>query len=225
MTDPIRIGGFFAPFDTEAVIAQLTRVREIPLLRLDTNKAIAEARAATLADIESRFISLRTRLQGLTGVLSVSGKSTKVDGSGVTASASASAATGSFSVNVLQVAAGTRATGNAISAGGVTLGGLVTGDTSAPSVASSFVNRPIDGNGTTYDVLFDEDVDMTFAGDALNWSSSGAQSVLDVTVLDDDAVRVVLSAPLGGGEQLQLAGGLSDPAGNTAGALAFTPEG
>lgn len=117
MTDPIRIGGFFAPFDTEAVIQQLTQVREIPLLRMDTNKAIAEARAATLADIESRFISLRTRLQGLTGSLSVSGKTAKVDGNGVTASAGPTAATGTFTVDVLQLATGTTAAGTPISAG------------------------------------------------------------------------------------------------------------
>lgn len=117
MTDPIRIGGFYAPFDTEAVIEQLTRVREIPLLRLDTNKAIAEARAATLADIESRFISLRTRLQGLSGALSISSKTATVDGSGVSASASPSAAAGSFTVDVLQLASGTRSVGTPISAG------------------------------------------------------------------------------------------------------------
>jgi flagellar hook-associated protein 2 len=117
MTDPIRIGGFYAPFDTESVIQQLTRVREIPLLRMDTNKALAEARAATLADIESRFISLRTRLQGITGALSVSGKTAKVDGAGVTASAGPTSATGAFTVEVLQLATGTRAVGNPVSAG------------------------------------------------------------------------------------------------------------
>lgn len=199
MTDPIRIGGFFAPFDTEAVIAQLTRVREIPLLRLDTNKAIAEARAATLADIESRFISLRTRLQGLTGVLSVSGKSTKVDGSGVTASASASAATGIFSVNVLQVATGTRATGNAISAG---VNGAV------PLADAGFATAPTAGSFTINGVSIAVDPTVDTLDDMINRINTSGAGVTATLTNDANGRPNILS--LTSGAAISLGTGADD---------------
>ncbi len=114
--------------------------------------------------------------------------------------------------------------GNAISAGGVSLGGAVGGDTTAPGVAASFVNWRADEFGQVVDVQFSEQVQGAFVGTAGNWTASGGPSVLEVQVLEHDAARVVLSAPLGIGATLTLAGGLSDPAGNTAGVLVFTPE-
>lgn len=114
--------------------------------------------------------------------------------------------------------------GNAISAAGVSLGGAVTGDTTAPGISAAFVNWRADEQGQVVDVLFSEEVQGAFVGNAGNWTAGGGAATLDVQVLERDAVRIFLSAPLGGGQSLTLAGGLSDPAGNTAGVLVFTPE-
>ena len=54
MSDPIRIGGFFSTFDTEAVIAQLTRARENVLVRLDVQQTSANAKKTTLSTIQAK---------------------------------------------------------------------------------------------------------------------------------------------------------------------------
>lgn len=114
--------------------------------------------------------------------------------------------------------------GNAISSAGVTLGGAASGDTTPPALAAAFLNWRHAADGRVVDVIFSEGVRTEFSSDPLNWSSSGGQSVLEVLLLEDDAVRVVLSGALGIGQEVHLAGGLSDPAGNVAGPISFTPD-
>jgi hypothetical protein len=111
--------------------------------------------------------------------------------------------------------------GNAI--GSVVVGGTVNGDNTPPAVASSFVNLRLDPAGTVVDVLFDEDVDLAFVETTTNWSASGAQAIVSTTLVDPNHVRVVLSAPLGALDTLDLVVGLEDLARNAAGALVATP--
>jgi len=117
MTDPVRVGGFFSMFDTEAVISQLLEARRIPLQRLEVQKALADARKAAVEDLVSRFGSLRSKVTTLAGSFSVSGKAATVTGTGLTATAGPSASLGSFTVDIIKVATGTRSTGSVISAG------------------------------------------------------------------------------------------------------------
>lgn len=101
--------------------------------------------------------------------------------------------------------------------------GTVGGDTTAPGMSAAFVDYRADLVGFVVDVRFDEDVDSAFALDPLNWSGSGGQSGFDVVQLNASSYRVELILPLNSGETLDLAAGLSDPAGNVAGALSITP--
>lgn len=113
--------------------------------------------------------------------------------------------------------------GNAMSAPVATTG-AVGGDTTAPAIASSFVNWLVDAAGTTLDVRFSEDVDSSVASSTLNWSTNGSATVTAVTRLDDDHYRVTLSAALGASELVRVAS-ISDPAGNAVGGtLSSNPE-
>ncbi|MDP6538523.1 MAG: hypothetical protein QF410_03155 [Planctomycetota bacterium] len=114
--------------------------------------------------------------------------------------------------------------GNAMSSTPVPLNGTIVGDADAPGIAAAFVNRDEDSSGLIVDVLFDEDVDMNFATDALNWSASAGQVIAGVLDVDPNYVRVVMLEALEEGDWLDLAAGLPDPARNTAGALSVTPE-
>ncbi len=112
--------------------------------------------------------------------------------------------------------------GNAMPATVATTG-AVTGDSSAPAIASSFVDWAVDASGATLDVGFSEDVVAAGAGSVLNWSTNGSASVSAVLRLSDNHYRVSLSAPLGAGELVSVAA-ISDPAGNAAGgALSSNP--
>jgi flagellar hook-associated protein 2 len=117
MTDPVRVGGFFAPFDTEAVISQILAIRQVPIQRLEVQRSLADARKAAIEDLASKFSALRTRVTTLTNSFSVSGKAATVTGTGLTATAGPGASIGSFTVDIAKIATGTKATGVAISAG------------------------------------------------------------------------------------------------------------
>jgi Bacterial Ig-like domain len=105
----------------------------------------------------------------------------------------------------------------------VALSGSLTGDATAPGIASAWTNRQADNNGTTVDVLFDEDVDQSFAGQWTNWGSSGGASVTAVEVLDSDHVRLTLDLALLPTETVDLSAGLEDSARNAAGSLSQVP--
>lgn len=117
MTSPVRISGFFSPFDTEAVIAQLTEARMIKVAKMEVEEARAQVRSQLLADIETKLAALLVKSATLTGEASISKRMSSVLGTGVAASAGTTAAIGSFDVDVLRLATGTSVGGTQISAG------------------------------------------------------------------------------------------------------------
>lgn len=139
MTDPVRLAGFFAPFDIEAVVTQLRDARETRLLRLDVEKARADVRQQLIAEIATKLSSLLGAAKKLTASSSVLGKTATVSGSGVSAAASATASLGTFTVDVLKLATATKATGTAISAGI---------DAGSPMNQASFRTVPTNGTYT-----------------------------------------------------------------------------
>ncbi|MCB9915838.1 MAG: hypothetical protein H6828_11945 [Planctomycetes bacterium] len=108
--------------------------------------------------------------------------------------------------------------GNTI-VGPVALSGAVTGDTTTPpSVDRAYTNYGFDATGLVVDVLFSEAPEETFVTNQFNWDVTGSsgQVVLGVLPTEDEAIyRVVLSDALGAGEELEIAAGLADLAGNT----------
>ena len=103
------------------------------------------------------------------------------------------------------------------------LNGAVGGDVTAPAFQAAFANYRADLMGMVYDVLFDEDVDSAFASSPANWSGSGGQTGYSVIQVRPDHYRVELLLPLSPGEDLVLAAGLEDPAGNQAAELTVAP--
>lgn len=117
MSDPIRIGGFFSTFDTEAVIAQLTQVRMRQVNLLEIKSITAMNRKATVGNIQSLMSSLLGKINGLANSTSVSGKSANVSGTAVSVATTPSSQLGSFTIDVAKLASATRMTGTPISAG------------------------------------------------------------------------------------------------------------
>jgi len=108
--------------------------------------------------------------------------------------------------------------------GALSLGGSVSGDSTAPTFTGAFVNLAVDPLGRTVDIELSEPVGGTFIRSAGNWSTTGTASVTDVEVLAVDHVRLTLSAAIGAAEQVVLAAGLADLAGNaTVSALSIDP--
>jgi flagellar hook-associated protein 2 len=139
MSDPIRIGGFFSSFDTEAVIQKLTEARLIRARRLDVERARADVRGQLIANINTQLTTLLAKAQGLTNASSVLGKIATVAGDAVTASALPSASLGSFTIGVNKLATATKVTGAAISDGI---------DLTSPMSKSNFATAPTNGKFT-----------------------------------------------------------------------------
>lgn len=93
--------------------------------------------------------------------------------------------------------------------------GTVGGDAVLPTVQSLVQNRLADSSGETLDVTFDEDVDLTSAETAGNWTVSGGVTVLSaVRQPDASIVRLTLDAPAIPGENTVDVSSVTDVAGN-----------
>ncbi len=116
MSDPVRIGGFFSTFDTEAVIAQLTNVRMNAVTLLEIKGAKAAAKQSAIATVQSSVAALLSKLNALANASSVSGKVANSSGSAVTASTTPSSLLGSFTVDVTKLASSSKLQGGVVAA-------------------------------------------------------------------------------------------------------------
>ena len=116
MADPVRISNLFSSFDSTAVLSQLRAARETALTKLDTKSAVAASKKLALQAVGSKFTSLQTALQALTGAASMTSKTVTSSGTAVSATAGTNAPLGTFTVDVNQLATGTKVSGSVISA-------------------------------------------------------------------------------------------------------------
>lgn len=105
----------------------------------------------------------------------------------------------------------------------LSLGGSVGGDNTPPAIAGAFTNLALDAAGLTVDVAFSEAVLEGVADEPTSWATSGSATVTAVEVIGPDHVRLTLSQALGATDELELDAGLTDRAGNAAGALTVDP--
>ncbi|MDZ4774792.1 MAG: hypothetical protein SGI72_16830 [Planctomycetota bacterium] len=104
----------------------------------------------------------------------------------------------------------------------VSLNGAVTGDVVAPSFENAFVDLRVDATGRTIDVLFDEDVDSTWASNAAHWTVSGGPTVTSATMLSGKHARLVLTGALGASATVDLVN-QPDLANNVVSTLSIDP--
>ncbi|MGE0600193.1 MAG: flagellar filament capping protein FliD [Dehalococcoidia bacterium] len=114
MSDPVRIGGFYSTFDTEAVITQLTNLRMNAVTQLELKNAKAAAKKGAIASVQTAVSSLLTKLTALANATSVSGKTANSSGTAVTAATTPSSLLGSFTVDVTKVATASKLQGGQI---------------------------------------------------------------------------------------------------------------
>ncbi len=117
MSDPVRIGGFYATFDTEAVIRQLTEIRMRQVTLLEQKGAANQAKKNAVNSVQTAMRAFLEKLKALAAPQSVSGMTATASGTAVAVSALPGAQPGSFTVSVSQLATATRLQGTPISAG------------------------------------------------------------------------------------------------------------
>lgn len=92
------------------------------------------------------------------------------------------------------------------------------GDSGSPTIVSLTQNRNADGTGRAIDVAFSEDLDVTTATNAGNYTFAPAITVQSATLLDGSTVRLTLqTTAVPGDHTLTVLQAVSDPAGNDLG--------
>ena len=114
MSDPIRIGGFFSTFDTEAVISQLTALRMRAVTQLEIKSAKASGKKSAIATVQGAVTAMLAKINALANANSVSGKTATSSGTAVAASVTPSSSIGSFTVDVTKLATASRLAGTPI---------------------------------------------------------------------------------------------------------------
>jgi len=117
MSDPVRIGGFFATFDTEAVVQQLTAIRMRQVNLLEQKGADNQAKKNAVNSVQTAMKAFLEKVKALAAPQSVSGMTATASGAAVSVSALPGAQAGSFTVNVTQLATATRLQGAPAAAG------------------------------------------------------------------------------------------------------------
>lgn len=116
MADPVRLGGFYSSFDTEAVISQLTNLRMAAVTQLEIKSAKASGKKSGIATVQSAVTALLAKLSSLANSSSVSGKTANSSGTAVSASSTPSSLVGAFTVDVTKLASVSKLQGGPISA-------------------------------------------------------------------------------------------------------------
>ncbi|MBI2765841.1 MAG: flagellar filament capping protein FliD [Chloroflexi bacterium] len=181
---PIRLSGFFSNIDYESILSQLTQVRQAPIRSLDAQRVKMLAQKTALTGLGGNFSGLLFRAKSLLDAASTSGKSTSVDGTGVTAAAGPSATTGSFKVAVSRLATGTTATGTVISAAVNQTAMLGVSNFNIPVNSGTFTMKTATGGSATITVdAATQSLDGVVA--AINGSGIG----ITATIQNDAAGR------------------------------------
>jgi len=113
---PVRLGNFFASFDTESVLNQIQAARLAPIQQLDAQQRTLARRKTAVTTLVTQFSTLLSRSNSLLSTTSASAKTATVSGAGVLAAAGPTAIPGSFTVAVTKLATGSSVTGSALTA-------------------------------------------------------------------------------------------------------------
>ncbi|MFT4539011.1 MAG: hypothetical protein ACI841_002565 [Planctomycetota bacterium] len=103
------------------------------------------------------------------------------------------------------------------------VGAATAGDSTAPSISSSFVNLREDDGGTMIDVLFSEDVDQSYVGDYTNWSTDGTAVVTAAEIVSPRHVRLTLDLAMDSADVIEITA-VDDMGLNASGDLTSDPE-
>ncbi len=145
---PVQIANFYSSFDTGAVLDKLRAAREVPLQQLDTQQAQVAQRQTAMTMLTTQFSSLLSRVNTLFDKTSVSAKTASVSGLGVSAAAGPTATPGSFTVDVTQIATGTKLTGSVLSAAVDSASMLASSNFGMAVTAGTFTVKTSSGTAT-----------------------------------------------------------------------------
>jgi len=103
--DPIRLGGLISGINTADIINKLLTVERAPITRLEERQKSYEARLKAWQDLNTKLLSLKTKAESIQKANGFNVFTTTVSDSTVlTATASSSASTGSYTFTVQQLA-------------------------------------------------------------------------------------------------------------------------
>jgi flagellar hook-associated protein 2 len=130
----LQLSGLASGFDWKTLVDQLMNVERAPITRLQKEQSVNTQQSNALGELETKLGDLRTAAQNLQSETAFAGRNTSVSASGSTWSATAdpAGATGSFTLQVLNLATKAQLRG----ALDITSGLAATGDVSGVTLAT-----------------------------------------------------------------------------------------
>lgn len=136
MASPITFGGLASGLDTNAIVDKLVQVERQPILRLQRQREAENARKTLIGELVAKVSTLTTRLDALKTQAAVQGRKADLPaGAPLTAEVQGGAPTGSYSIQVNQLATAQRTYSNAFADAEAT--GILTAGTISFSIGAS----------------------------------------------------------------------------------------
>ncbi|MFK7740472.1 MAG: flagellar filament capping protein FliD [Planctomycetota bacterium] len=172
----ISFGGLASGLDTQAIISALLSVEQRPIQQLEVKKSDLQRQKSLFGNLDGLLDKVNTaagKLKTSSGFLQMATSSSNEDI--LTASASASATPGSYSVTVQQLASG-----QVNRAGGETAGGIIPGETGS-------VSMQLDVGGNNY--LITADASLESIAEQINAEDDQSETGVRAEVIDTGAAN------------------------------------
>jgi flagellar hook-associated protein 2 len=183
------------PIDVHSIVSALMQVQNLPMNRLTSEVSADQSQISAFGQIQSSLSSLQTAAQGLSDLtLWKSATGTSTDSSSVAVTTSTGAQSGSFSVNVSQLAAPQTAVSDDFSSSSAVVGGG-TLQIQMGTYSGSPASFTADSTRAAASITIAPGSTLSQIQSAINGAAAGVQASL---VNDGGQVRLMLTATSSG---------------------------
>lgn len=197
----LQLSGLASGFDWKTLVDQLMNVERVPITRLEKEQTVNTQQSNALGELETKLGALRTAAQALQSETAFAGRTASLSSSGSTWSASAAAAgaTGTFALQVLNLATKAQLRGAVDITSGLAATNTVSGVTLATMRTATAVTPgtfSVNGHAVTVDTsdslqdLFDA-ISTATGGDVTATYSAGTDRI---TLTSASNAEIVLGA-------------------------------
>lgn len=178
-TSAMSISGMVSGLQTDSIIAKLQQVEQAPITRMQTQQKTLSTKMDAWSSLNTRALAVKSKAADLADLLENQTKRVTSSSDTISASATSSATTGTYTFKVESLASYHQITTQAYT------------DTDTTSVGSGTYKMTVDGTATTLNV---DNLSLSGLRDAINNSDAGVQAMIVSTGGTAPEYRLVLTS-------------------------------
>jgi len=178
-TSASSIGGMISGLNTDSIISQLKSVEQAPIMRMQTKQKTLTTKKDAWSALNTRALAVKSKAADLADLLKNLTKRVTSSSEHVSATATSTAATGTYTFKVESLATYHQVTTQSYS------------DTDTTSVGAGTLKITVNDETTTLNV---DNLSLTGLRDAINNSDAGVQAMIVSTGGDTPQYRLVLTS-------------------------------